>query len=306
MGGIMATPTVAAGAGKIMVNVFDGARRPLSGTEVLIRVIDGNQRPVATEFRRGPSIAIEGLPFHNNFIDKYTVIASAKGHAQAGFTPVHIRPAAWRFVDLMLLKKDGSYNFRNARPEALDPVLRRLVAESEEAYLDLMERSPDGIACLLNVTTALRSIVLAEGSPLDYIREIEWNAVRPDRFFAWASVSLIDQIERAVERCVFEPIPAPGLFHEGATRSFKEVQFGEANVQITLHENHLRETVEERLVRIECDMDYYRDQSAHTLLEVLPNTITGSRTDPRQIYVLRWTAGKYAGVPDFEPPYTLA
>jgi hypothetical protein len=28
-------------------------------------------------------------------------------------------------------------------------------------------------------------------------------------------------------------------------------------------------------------------------------------TDPRQVYMLRWIAGRRAGMPNFEPPYVL-
>jgi hypothetical protein len=41
------------------------------------------------------------------------------------------------------------------------------------------------------------------------------------------------------------------------------------------------------------------------LLEVLPNQF-GGVTDPSQVYVLRWIAGRRAGVPEFNPPYVIA
>ena len=56
---------------------------------------------------------------------------------------------------------------------------------------------------------------------------------------------------------------------------------------------------------VEPDIDYYKDLAAHALLEVVANGITGSLTDPRQVYVLRWIAGRHAGVPGFDPPYTI-
>ena len=58
-------------------------------------------------------------------------------------------------------------------------------------------------------------------------------------------------------------------------------------------------------VKVEIDMDYFRDLLAHALLEVLPNQF-GGETDPRQIYVLRWVAGRQAGVSDFNPPYEVS
>ena len=53
---------------------------------------------------------------------------------------------------------------------------------------------------------------------------------------------------------------------------------------------------------VEADIDYYRDPLAHTLLEVAINKLTHGLTDPRQVYVLRWMAGRHGGVPNFEPP----
>jgi hypothetical protein len=56
---------------------------------------------------------------------------------------------------------------------------------------------------------------------------------------------------------------------------------------------------------MEPDIDYYKDLAAHALLEVLVNGITQTLTNPRQVYVLRWIAGRHAGVPEFNPPYTI-
>ena len=58
-------------------------------------------------------------------------------------------------------------------------------------------------------------------------------------------------------------------------------------------------------VVVEPDADYYKDLPAHTLLEVVANALTGSLTDPKNVYVLRWIAGRRAGVPEFNPPYTI-
>jgi hypothetical protein len=59
-------------------------------------------------------------------------------------------------------------------------------------------------------------------------------------------------------------------------------------------------------IKVEPDIDYFKDLGAHTLLEVIPNSITHGLTDPKRVYVLRWIAGKHAGVPEFIPPYTIA
>jgi len=41
-------------------------------------------------------------------------------------------------------------------------------------------------------------------------------------------------------------------------------------------------------IKVEPDIDYFQDLGAHTLLEVIPNSITHGLTDPKKVYVLRW------------------
>jgi hypothetical protein len=98
---------------------------------------------------------------------------------------------------------------------------------------------------------------------------------------------------------------APGLFHPGATSSWKQIQFGEANVQLTFHENDTKVIGGVKCVMIEPDIDYYRDLGAHTIFEVVPNGLTHSLTEPAEVYVLRWIAGRTAGIPEFAPLYTI-
>ena len=57
-------------------------------------------------------------------------------------------------------------------------------------------------------------------------------------------------------------------------------------------------------VKIEPDIDYYRDAGVHLLLEVAVNAF-GSLSDPRMVYVLRWIAGQRDGIPEFNPLYTI-
>jgi hypothetical protein len=72
---------------------------------------------------------------------------------------------------------------------------------------------------------------------LDYFNEILWDeSLAQDRFFGYADKSIVDQVRRAAMEHEFAPEPNPGLFHPDATSSFKQIQFGEANVQLTFHE----------------------------------------------------------------------
>ena len=309
--------TPGSSSGSLMLNVFDGTRQPIQGgTRLLVRIIDGNQKELSSDYHTTPSILFNGLPFYNNFGDKYTIVVSANGFGDAGFTPVRISPNTVQHLDLMLLPKNGGFNFHDATWAGLcqaHPAYARLLAHgatsdaaAQDRYGQLMENRPASLASFFNLATAMSGIYLAVGTSLDYIKEIIWDETfAQDRFFGYADKSLIDQIRRATLQGVFAPEPDPWLFHPSATSSWKQIQFGEANVQLTFHEGDVRKIDGTDCVRIEPDIDYYKDLGAHFLLEVLVNSISHTLTDPKQVYVLRWIAGRHAGVPDFNPPYTI-
>lgn len=302
------------------VNLYSGARTALpAGTEALLTVRDGNQRAVPLPndgFFRSSHISISGLPFFDNFGDNYAVVASADGYRQAGFYPVTVNPASPAAVDIMLLKKNPGFNFRNAAWSKLKkqyPAYASLLgagaadnAAAADRYGQLMENRPQVLACYFNLATAMSQLYLPVKTPLDYIRELIWdNTMQQDRFFAWADPALIDQVIQATAHGELSPEAGTALFHPGATRSWKQIQFGEANVQLTFHENDKKTIDGVECVMVEPDIDYYKDPAAHAILEVATNSLTHSLTDPSQVYVLRWIAGRHAGVPGFEPPYTL-
>ena len=100
----------------ITIGLFSGTRQPFpAGEQVLLTVRDGNQQQVFRDYVNKPSFTLSGLPFHNNFGDNYTVVAWAKGCAQAGFTPVKVTPALPASLDLMLVREDAQFNFSEAR-----------------------------------------------------------------------------------------------------------------------------------------------------------------------------------------------
>ncbi len=303
--------------GSITINVFAGTRQLIpSGTTLQVTVVDGNQQVVYRNLQTTSALTLRGLPYFDNFGDNYSVVVSAVGHTQVGFYPVRVNPQAPAVVDLMLVRKDAGFNFKDGRWDLLrqsHAQYATLLAAGTEGngaaqqrYTNLMEDRPAVLACLFNLFTAMSEIHLPGGTPLDYIRELIWDeTMQQDRFIAWADPELVHQVEQAVAQGTFSPEPGTALFHMGATRTWKQVQYGEANVQVTFHENDRKTINGVECVMIEPDIDYFRDTGAHTLLEVIANTVTHSLTDPRHVYVLRWMAGRKAGVPEFEPPYFL-
>ena len=315
----MAGPSPATG-GRAMVNVFDGTRQLYSGeSQLLITVRDGNQKVQSDRFHGQASVFFTGLPLFNNFGDDYTFLASTDGYKDAGYFPVKLAANVDQIVDLMLIPKSSAFHFAKATWNALGdsrPELKTLLgagAVDEEAarrYGDIQEDQGGAIlACLLNITTAMQQIHLAQGTAFDYLMSILWerngdHAMAQDRFYAWADPKLIDQIERAMHQPRPEFAKAPFGLHQGATGSYKQIEFGEANVQLTFHENDRMEIGGVNCVVVEPDIDYFKDTAAHLLLEVAVNAF-GSVTDPKAVCALRWIAGRRAGVPEFDPLYTI-
>jgi len=300
--------------GFVTVNVFNGTRNAMpQGTQILLTVRDGAQNQLFRDDVNGPSVQLE-LPFHNNFADAYSIVAFTDGYEQAGFQPVAIGPNAPCQLDLMLLPKDGAFHFAGARWTdiiAQKPLLGQIFAASVTgdaggAYAQLMEGYPDRLACLLNITTAMQQISLPQNSPLDYFKAFDLDALAPDRIFGYADAQLVDQVRLAAQHGEFDIQPAIDLtLHKGATSSFKQNQFGEANVQLTFHENKRQTIGGVDCVYVEPDIDYFKDPAAHLLLAAIPNKLTGNVSNPRVVYVLRWIAGRHAGVPNFDPLYTI-
>src|SRR5262249_8922086 len=273
----MATPATGLTAtADMMVNVFDGTRQPIAPKkELLYRIIDGNQNQIKTQFAQQPSLFAKGLPFYDNFGDNYTVIVSLDNYHQAGFLPVTISPKVLATIDLMLLPKNSHFNFANAgwtalrqtRPNVFN-LLGAGVPENvgQARYADLMSKKPLSLASFLNLTTAMEQIHLPVGTPLDYFRQIKWDdSFAQDRFFAYADRTLLDQVRIAAQQKMFAPEIGSAFFHPGATSSYKQIQFGEANVQLTFHEGDSETIGNTECILVEPDIDYFKDVGAHAL-----------------------------------------
>src|ERR1019366_7657305 len=140
-------------------------------------------------------------------------------------------------------------------------------AETRAHYDNLRQNKPPTLASLLNLVTAMKTIQLPSKTPLDYFKEILCDeSLAQDRFFGYADKFLVDQVRRAAMEGEFAPEPNPGLFHPDATSSFKQIQFGEANVQLTFHEKDTKTIAGVPCLKVEPDIDYFKDLGAHTLL----------------------------------------
>jgi hypothetical protein len=297
----------------LRLRIFDGTRRLFSApAQFLITITDGNQTQHVHQYYPQNDITFN-LPFFDNFGDDYTVVVWTEGYKQAGFSPVELSNSYLKTLDIMLISDTPGFSFVNARwaaAKAAYPFIGSDVddATGEARYDNLLDQTEKTLACLLNLGEAMSQIPLSQGTPLHYIKQMRWEAPfapAQDRFFAWCDVELINQVKAAAAAGQFAAELNPGLFHPGATSSWKQIQFGEADVQLTFHENDMTVIDGVNCVTVEPDIDYYRDLAAHTIFEVIPNKLTNTLTDPTEVYVLRWIAGQTAGVPEFAPLYTI-
>ena len=298
---------------KLQLRVFDGTRQLFSApAQFLVTITDGNRTQQVRDYYQANDITFD-LPFFDNFGDNYTVVVWAKGYKQAGFTPVTLSDQYLKTLDIMLIPDEPGFSFVDARwdpARVLYPFLGSDVDNATGAarYDNLLDQTPKSLACLLNISEAMSQIALSQGTPLDYIKQLRWDAPyapAQDRFYEWCDSRLIDQVKNAAAAGEFAVENNPGLFHPGATSSWKQIQFGEANVQLTFHENDTMIIGGVDCMMVEPDIDYYQDLAAHALLEVIANALTHSLTDPTEVYVLRWIAGRTAGIPEFAPIYTI-
>ncbi len=298
---------------KLELRIFDGSRQLFSApANFLVTIFDGNQKQLYRDFLQSNTKSFD-LPFYDNFGDNYRVIVSADDHKQAGFFPVVLSNKYSRALDIMLVPNDPGFSFVNGRWEAASakyPFLANGVDNAAGAarYDMLLDQQERSLACFLNLAEAMRQINLTQGTPLSYIKQLRWDspfAPAQDRFFAWCDPELINQVKIAAAAKQKQFAEAPAGLHKGATSSWKQIQFGEANVQLTFHENDHQVIDGVNCIMVEPDIDYYKDPEAHILFEVALNELTHSLTDPVEVYVLRWMAGQQSGMPEFAPMYTI-
>jgi hypothetical protein len=145
----------------------------------------------------------------------------------------------------------------------------------------------------------------------------DWNqqfdsVMKQDRMFCYVDQAILADVRAANAQGAFSKEVNPEIWgHTGATESYKQVQFDVANVQLTFHGRDTAIFQDEhhnpvQCVKIEPDIDYYKDLGAHGLQEVIPNAITHGLTDPKVVYMLRWMATKREpNLPEFNPLYTV-
>jgi hypothetical protein len=321
----------------IVLNAYNGARQLVSqGFKWRAQTKDGRgseaegQKTLEFLSLSGPS-QILSVPAFDNFADLYTVRAFADGYQDSAWYPVHVNSDLPIELNLMLVANDAGPHFANAtwaklqqaRPGFADIIRRGCSSDDDAAakYGIVQEQRPLGLACLLNLLTSLSSMRLPSGKlALDYYWNIAWppiasndpawltgldEVLHQDRIFCYVDRAILDDVRNGDGHGFAKELNPQAWGHSGATESYKQTQFDMANVQLTFH-GHDTPTIDNvPCIKIEPDIDYYKDILAHALSEVIPNWITQGLTDPRVVYWMRWMTYKSDGLPDFDPLYTV-
>ncbi len=302
---------------KATIVLYDGTGQPM--TQVLDVLLDvKNNSDIDRSFWvKGPVIQLD-LQFHDGPGDDYIVNAWAKGYRATGDF-IKANPKVHPTFKFLMIPVPTKVVFPEwAQLKAKHPKAAELLglglaseADAQQRYLSLQQRTTAAaLTCFLNLTEAMNELVVGgQKTPLDYLKEIEWDKTfAQDRFFGYVDKALIPAVVAAAQDGEFAKEDNPGLLHPGATLSYKQTQYDYSNVQLTFHENPPdRKTIGGvDCVKFEPDMDLYKDQLDHGLLEVLPNLLTHGLTDPIDIYSLRWLDTTDAGEDPFDAGYTLA
>jgi hypothetical protein len=296
--------------GAIRLSLFDGSRQLLKNGDVIVRLLDGSQKAVVSGSYAASNLLFKGLPFHDNSTDNYTVVVSANGFENVGFTPVRLSAGVVTNLNLMLLPKVPRFNFRQALWPLLkqsQPALVQLLSHgsggdgvAQERYRRLREDQPATLASFFNLTAAMAQNRLSQGTPVDYLKELVWDAsFNQSGFSAYASVKLLDEIKAAAQRGEFLAHP-PNLIRPGVTAAYSEIHFGEVNLWLLFFGNDRRTIDGVDCMKLAAEIRYSRDAGGHTLLAPAPPR--EGMLPPQLVYQLRWTTSSQA---EFKPPYTV-
>ncbi len=293
----------------VMVSLVDGAQRPFS-EGMILRVRNNREVNFTLTDKSGPNVLLT-VPFHDGPGDDYTVIVSADGYRDAGYffkADVNVESQ----ISLLMIRGDHKFEFPSwSELKISHPRISNFLQvgngpAAEALYAKSQLEKPASLACLLNLTQAMSEIDLGGSSPLAFFKEILWDTtMAQDRFFGYADPAIISAVRAAAAKDQFDEEVNCAQFHPGATCSWKQNSFQVANVQLTFHEGDTKLIDGVNCVKIEPDIDLYKNLAAHGLAEVIPNKLTHGLTDPSIVFAMRWTNAKDGGGPGFDPGYDV-
>ncbi len=302
------TPTTA----PITITLLWGAGEPfVAQKKMLVRIT--NDSDVTTSFWADAPTVHANLQFHDGPGDHYRIVVYVDGYENGGGF-VQADPKTHQTVSLLMIPSHASFDFpawadlqEKHAPAAMLIAAGVSDSEAQARYESLAKTRPLSLASLMNLCAAMQSIELGGGkTPLSFLKEVIWDStLAQDRFFGYADPAVIPLVRAAAADGEFAEEKDSARFHPGATLSYKQTQYDYCNVQLTFHEGDKKRIGGTECIKIEPDIDLYKDLLAHGLLEVVPNLSAHGLTNPLAVLALRWIDAVQSDEPLFNPGYTL-
>lgn len=284
--------------GTISVGFVDGAGNEWDGPRVTVILRDPftnslNKVIANRTTEKGKSgVMLTGVPADAG--QRYVVSVAASGHRSHSFFPVKPRPNAVVIKRMMLVRNDpqpdfSKFNFARLRAES--PEFHGAFSKNikEESFLGLPTSDKRfgsvRVAALLNFEAKLRSLSLKQGHGAMYVLGVEdIDCCERDRLKAFVKPEMPDHVK---ELKTFDQLDSKlnKKNHPDHPVGFKE-QVDFASLQLSFAEQAVKPFAAEPglpALASDIDIDFFTDL-AH-VGEVLKNKITGSKTDPYDVYV---------------------
>lgn len=303
---------------KLMLNIYDeSGALAKAGTVLTVELTDDRGADIVQGTFSGPTILFDLHGIDARHGATFTLHVDRAQYRGETIHAVALAPNAVQTVNVVLVPKRPVFDFSAASAEALStqrPDLWRVLAgnqqspgEAKTQFDALIRSNPMVAGALLNILEAESELTLPSGrTPLAYYHQVIFDdSMEQDRFFAWVDKSMMDDIRTGASQGMFAAEPKAKVFHPGATDSWKETRFDRANLHFTFHGDEVQTVDGIECVKLEVDIDYYKNKLKHTLVELIPNMVTGNLTDPRVVYEMRRSESMKAGDPPFAAPQSL-
>jgi hypothetical protein len=249
---------------------------------------------------------------------KFQVVIKYRGFKKSSSRWFSLERGKTEQIDMMLMPKSVQADLTTSSWSELKeeyPLFSNLLlagahSEPEAAaqYASLSKNKPAAVAAFFNITTALSEFRNQDGNCLlkQYKRIIWEQRLRPDRFFAYADIKLIEIARKEKMAGRFHSVTMPWLLHPGGTLSYRQTTQSRANFQLTFHMRKRKIIDGIECVMVETDIDYYPNPFEHFFSEVLVNRLFWRLTDPAKVFYLRGIEAQHAGNPPVDTPYGWA
>jgi len=249
---------------------------------------------------------------------KFQVVLKSRGFKKSSSRWFSLQPGENVNLEMMLMPNKARVDLASADWSQLkqaSPAFSNLLLAGSDSepvaaahYASVSKNKPAAVAAFFNIATALSEFQIDDGDCLfkQYKRIVWEEKLRPDRFFAYADIRLLEIARAQEQKGKFHRVSIPWLWHHGGGPSFRQTTQSRANFQLTFHMHNRKLIDGVECVMVETDIDYYPNPLEHFFKEVLVNEALRRLTDPAKVFYLRGLEAQKEGLPPVDTPYGWA